>query len=272
MNTAQESYSSISAEGFLSFLNDEFSRRKRSNPNYSLCSFARGLHYDVSTLSKIMRGRRPAGPKTIKIISERLGTQPQKTYDLVYETRLASLQEEFVQSSPGQFTPLDADVFAVMADWYHFAILELMHLSFFRPSLPWIAKTLGIDTKEAGIAIQRLKRLGYLRVDEQGNWHEEKGPKLTNDLPGKTTPAKRWMQRQLLEKSIASLETVPVDLRDHSSMTMAIDTKKIIEAKKKIKRFRREMSAFLSRSDKNDSVYSLTISLFPLTKSQGKQK
>jgi uncharacterized protein (TIGR02147 family) len=73
------------------------------------------------------------------------------------------------------------------------------------------------------------------------------------------------MQRQLLMKALSTLESIPLEERDHSSMTMAIDTRKLKQAKEKIRRFRRELSGYLTRVDERDAVYALTIALFPLT-------
>jgi len=46
---------------------------------------------------------------------------------------------------------------------------------------------------------------------------------------------------------------------------MAIDTERLGEAKEKIKLFRRELAAFLSRGRKRDQVYHLGISLYPIS-------
>ena len=56
-----------------------------------------------------------------------------------------------------------------------------------------------------------------------------------------------------------------MELRDFTSMTMAIDPEKLTEAKKKIREFRRGLSEFLE-AGKKEEVYRLNIQLVPVTK------
>ena len=76
----------------------------------------------------------------------------------------------------------------------------------------------------------------------------------------------RHFQKQILEKSIESLERDPLMERDITSITIAINEDKIEEAKKEIKKFRMKMSEFLSEGPKT-RVYNLGVHLIPLTKS-----
>jgi uncharacterized protein (TIGR02147 family) len=64
--------------------------------------------------------------------------------------------------------------------------------------------------------------------------------------------------------SIHALEELPMEVRDHSAMTMAISRKRLPEAREKIKAFRRELCGFLEKGSDLDSVYQLGISLYPV--------
>ena len=46
-------------------LQDEFARRRRTNSRYSLRAFARSVHIEHSTLSQLLRGKRPLTWKSI---------------------------------------------------------------------------------------------------------------------------------------------------------------------------------------------------------------
>ena len=48
-----------------SVLEAEFARRRRTNPRYSLRAFARSVGLDHSTVSQLMRGKRPATGKAV---------------------------------------------------------------------------------------------------------------------------------------------------------------------------------------------------------------
>ena len=248
---------------FRAFLRLELVRRLKSNPHYSMRAFARTLKYDVSSISKMLSGKRKIGPKLIRKLGKQIGLDEQLIgYFIVREFGDTSAPSS-VQSK--QFAALPIDVFSTISDWYHYAILELMYVPSFRQSPRWIAKALGLTTNEVEIAVHRLKRVGLLEIVD-GKWNEPKGDKLTTLGPQATSFAAKEMQKSLLQKALEAIEAVPIELRENSSMTMAIDTKKISAAKEKIKLFRREMSHFLARGGEPNDVYALTISLFPLTK------
>ena len=71
------------------------------------------------------------------------------------------------------------------------------------------------------------------------------------------------LQKNLRKKAIKSLENDPIHTRSMTSMTMAIDPKKIKQAKELIDEFEINLSEFLEHGKKKE-VYQLCISLFPL--------
>ncbi|HSS98764.1 MAG TPA: hypothetical protein VLK33_17135 [Terriglobales bacterium] len=52
-----------------SVLEAEFSRRKQTNPRYSLRAFARSVGLDHSTVSQLIRGKRPITHKAVRSIA-----------------------------------------------------------------------------------------------------------------------------------------------------------------------------------------------------------
>jgi len=52
-----------------SLLQTEFARRRRTNPRYSLRAFARSIGLDHSTVSQLMRGKRPVTGKSVRSIA-----------------------------------------------------------------------------------------------------------------------------------------------------------------------------------------------------------
>lgn len=84
----------------------------------------------------------------------------------------------------------------------------------------------------------------------------------TSDIP---SAALRRSHRQTLEQAIESLEEVRIELRDITSITMAIDPARIGEAKTAIRRFRRDMAALLEDGRRTE-VYNLNVQLVPVTR------
>lgn len=248
---------------FRSYLQDELIRRCKKNPGYSVRSYARALTISPSSLSRMLRGERKISDAMKLKLGARLGI-PSKV--------LESLENNFEKQAlkagdlPEQhYAQLKADHFAIISDWYHYAILELAHVQGFEPNPRWIARSLGITVAEAQLSIDRLVRVGLISICPSGSWtiRVKNNTNFTDELT--VSAAARSLQRQVLEKALAALEETPLERRDQTSMTMAIDSKKLPAAIEKISKFRRELCAFLQTEVEPDEVYHLSISLYPVT-------
>jgi hypothetical protein len=250
-------------EQFRLSLQSELVRRMKVNPKYSLRAFARFLELDPSSLSQYLRGRRKFTEKQLEALALKLGLSPMEISSIRRSIKSKTGSEEVWRESNHD---LAHDVFQLIADWYHYAIFELATLKDFRPQSRWIAKKLDISASEAEFAVERLLRLGLLVKDDDGNVQQGPINVSTTGNPH-TAAAFRKLQIQLLQKAIEAMESVPIEKRDQSSMTMAMDSKKIPEAKERIKQFRRELCDFLQiETDTRDAVYQLSVSFFPLTR------
>jgi uncharacterized protein (TIGR02147 family) len=174
-----------------------------------------------------------------------------------------------LESRSGQeYLAVQADTFKIIADWYHFALMELTKLKSFRPSSQWIAKKLGISVYEAKLAGDRLARLGLMEKN-RGRWRlTNKTLTTSNGVPSE---AIRKFNRQILEKSREAVALQSVEERDISSLTLAVRRKDIPRVIEKIRRFRREINSELEQSVPEgaaDEVYSLAIQFFRLTEKE----
>jgi transcriptional regulator with XRE-family HTH domain len=240
---------------FVDFLKKEFKNRKGKNPRYSLRSFAQHLGVDASTLSKMMSGRRPIGPIVMKNLSQRLGLSTEE------------LQLFDSDSSEYLFQKMDLKSFEAISQWYHHAILELMMVRDFDPSPAWISRKLGVAVPEVRRAIKALQELKLIEIQKDGSWRDLSQGATSNIHPGLTSLAARQLQKEFLEKAQNSLDQDALSLRDHSSLTFAINETQIGDLKKLIKKFRSDVARLVDSAGKKDAVHNLTIALFPLTKS-----
>ncbi len=208
-------------------------------------AFANHLGIDSSTLSQILSGKRALSEKKLQEICKRIGIS------------MPSLEK-----AESEFSTLDLDAFAAVSDWYHYAILDLTLLKSFKSDVHWIARKLGIQSHEASAATERLKRLGML-VEKNGKL--VKAERLyTNYSEGVTSAALKEYQRQVIKKSLQAVDGCPQERKDITSMTIAVDSKKLKQAKEKLKKFRRELCAFLEDGER-DSVFHLALQLYPVT-------
>lgn len=251
---------------FRVFLQQELVKRCNQNPRYSLRAFARMLEIEPSALSKILSGRRGVSKRKFKKFVEKLNLEPSLAEQMKPVRKRRKVSTPLENSNYQQLT---LDAFRVIAEWYHYAILELTHVDGFEPNHKWTARVLGVSVHAVSVAVERLQRLEFLRISTDGKWIDQSGSITTvgNDF---TDIAFRKLQKGILEKAITVLEEVPISLRDQTSVTMAIDSSLMSEAKERIKNFRRDLAAFLSGGVRRDQVYHLGVSLYPVTRIEKK--
>ncbi|MEK6705212.1 MAG: TIGR02147 family protein [Bdellovibrionota bacterium] len=250
-------------------LQRELVKRCQANPKFSLRAFARFLGVESSRLSKILRGERPVGPELFKKFAGKLNLSPTEIeyYRINLQAQRFKVPAEALNTNSNnhRYLQLSQDVFESIEDWRHYAILELMKVESFQPTVKWLSQVLGINPSEIRAYIERLERIGLLEIKPDGTWHDCSDGFSTHVLSEtQTTSAHRRSQAKILDLAIEALSTVPMDKRDQSSMMVATHSSKIIEAKKRIKKFRRELAEFLEDCKTKDTVYQLGVSLFPL--------
>jgi uncharacterized protein (TIGR02147 family) len=232
----------------------ELLRRKRDNKSYSLRAFAEFLEISPGRLSEILSEKRPIGKKTKLKIAERLGITEMNA---LLETK----PQHLTFSDRADYHFLSNDAFTVLADWYHFAILSLADTHDFQADPKWIAKRLNISVLEATEALSRLKKVGAIEMNGKKMTKTNKSVRTTTDLESQ---ALRISHRQSIEQAVLALNEVPLELRDITSITMAIDLKKLPMAKQIIKEFRHKMADVLEVGSQSE-VYNLNIQLVPVS-------
>ena len=236
--------------------------RCKRNPAYSIRSFARAIGTDHSTLSQFLRGKRRISGKLMRTWATQVGLGPVETEDFIHTNLSGASKGGALQSPPMRELSLDA--FRLIADWYHYAILELVDTRDFRADARWIARSLGISVAEAHEAIERLMRLELLQTREDGSLKRRPG-RVTTTGNGFTAAAFRQLQAQVLEKALRALEEIPPERRDQSSMTFAFDTARLPEAKAILRKFRRQFCDRLQQGTVGNSVYQLGLSFYPVS-------
>ena len=240
---------------FRDLLNSHFARGKMKNSAYSVRAFSQKLGLNHSAVSEILNGKRKVGIKLARRLADSLMLEA--------EQRSALFSPPSPSDSRGHTRALlEADQFKVIADWYHFAILSLAETKGFKSDVIWIARRLGIHKSQAKDAVERLCRLQMMRT---------KGDRLFttgryfSSPDGISDLAVRRTHHQYLEMAGQALTTSSVDERDFTAVTMAIDPRKLPEAKRRVRAFRDDLCAFLESGDKKE-VFEMCLQIFPLTK------
>lgn len=238
-------------------LQKTFAERSRKNPQYSLRAFARSLEMDSSTLSALLRGKRPLTAKGAQKIIAALGIQDPT---LAQQLLLGTIGSAADASLP-QYNELALEVAEVLSSWEHFALLSLLEVDTIRKNLRSLSHRLNIPTGVALDCLTRLEKLGMVKRQGELWIHTHRNMATPTNVP---SHAMREMHRQHIQMAIQSLEQHSIHARDISGITMAVASHRLPEARKMIQDFRRKLSAFLEDAPR-DSVYRLNIQLFPLS-------
>ena len=248
---------------FRQFLQNELLARLKNNPMFSLRAFSKVLGLESSSLSQILRGKRTLTDKMCLRIGEKLAISPADIHYLMGKSERPE-EKSFIG-----FIEIETEKFKVITDWYHYAILELIHLPHFQGEAGWISKVLDLSIHQTNDALRRLMRLGFLEITNDGKWRDKLGD-ANNAGNEFTHTAFRNLQKQILSKGIEALDKIPYDERIQTSMTLPVSQQKLTEAKKKILSFIDELNEFLREDEQRDEVYHMSFSLYPVSQSQNK--
>jgi uncharacterized protein (TIGR02147 family) len=255
---------------YINRLKDILSLRQKANPSYSIRAYARDLEINSSTLSQILSGKRSLPVRTSQVIATKLGLDEKestlftesinRSYLAIDQIKTAPLDERFM---------LDESYYKVIAEWEHYAILDLFELSDFENSPEYMACKLKLTPERIDTVLDNLIQCGLLLEDEKGVLIKVHADiRTTEDIEGEALNAAHLEE---LELGKQKLREVSKNLRDFSSSTYAIDPEKLSEAKTIIREFRRKMTTLLKAGDKKD-VYMLAIQFFPLTDTENKDE
>jgi transcriptional regulator with XRE-family HTH domain len=243
---------------FRLFLQSELARRCARNAQYSLRAFAMHLGVDHSTLSQWLRGRRPISARSIETIGATLGL-PHETIGRYVD----HAGRDPDGAAPPALDALAGETVDLVAEWYHFAILELTRIESFQADSRWIARVLDISVDEVNVALQRLIRLDLLEMSASDRWTDTTGD-VRVSLDGLTDATRERLQHDACRGSLAAMRTVPFASRDHTSMTLAVNSGALPRAFELVARFRQQLAELLQEGAADD-VYQIEIAMFPVT-------
>lgn len=249
----------------------ELQKRQQKNPAYSLRAFAQMLNLSPAYVSQLFSGKRILSESKVSTLSQKLKwTAKRKKLFLAllrYQKTANAEEKEFILEqiqdlSDLEFMELKQDQFQVIADWHHFALVELSDLKSFNANPKWIARKLGISVAESEAALQRLLRLGLLQ-EKEGQLQRATPFHRIQDVPSQAIVS--FHQSHLLAAQKA-LREQSFDTRDFSGTTVSIPVQNIPHVKEMIREFRNKLNQYCSLQQNPDAVYQLAVQFFRLDK------
>lgn len=250
-------------------LREELVRRVQQNPNYSQGAFARDISLTPSRLSEILNGKQGISVKVALDIGRALrfdGDQVDFFGDLVEsqhgrsrlarESALARL-ERYRHSRT--FAGRMESIKKLLSKWYYLATLELTKLDSFDLTSASLAKALRIEPQQAQDSLSVLTELGLL--------HEVDGKMLRsshqNGVSGNLEDRELLkFHSQLLDLSLK--KRFSAELQHVHDYLVALDSSKMEYL---LRHLKESLEFFVGRADdspKKDSLYALSVSLFPV--------
>ncbi len=265
-------------------LRAEFLRRSKKNTRYSMRAFSKTLDVSHSFLSQVMSGKRRLSSTMAHRISKKLGYSGSEQGDFVElaQIELAGdlelkelLTKRKAKAAPNKrFRVIDKEEFALIADWYHFAILELAKCEPGGITVARVSSRLALAENSAKAALVRLNSLG-LMAERDGTWSlggdptESYGTNSDLTKAERSAAVKRFHRSHLAIAQNAILKQ-DVDERDFSGMTIAMRPSQIPMVKIMIRAFLQDLEIKLAAGPAPTEVYQLAAQLYRLTEPKAK--
>lgn len=262
------------------WLSDTFQARKAIHSWYSYGMLANRAGFKARDfLLRVMRGERNLSPKG----AERLATALELTRkECAYFLALVrygqartdrereeawSRVEETLSKGGGACGPrlLTALHREIQSCWHALALRSLLEMQ--PDSGDW--KTLGkrLHPPQTAATVRRdaeiLERGGLLEKQADGLWHATEKAIATSPEVG--APAVRQFHRDCLELASLSLESVPVERRNVSGLTLGISSRTYERLCQRLQEVREEFARMADTDEDADEVYQLTFAFFPFS-------
>jgi len=266
---------------YRTFLSDFYQEYKSINPNFSYRYIGKKVGMDHSLLVKVLLGKRHISNTKISLF---IGFCKLDKRESEYFTQLVAfckskknedIKKHFekllsLKKYPSQ--TVEFEQYQYYQKWYYSAIRASLEYFKFKNSYSELAKhvTPAITPKEAKEAITLLKSLGFIKLGKKG-YYDLTESHLTSGEVWKPQAIKNY-QRETIKLSEESLERHAKELRDVSSITMAINGKDIEGIKEQLKRCRESIISLVGEIKDPNCVYQLNLQLIPLTHVSQKAK
>lgn len=243
-------------------ISSKYQERRLKNGHYSLRAFADNLGISSGALTAIVHGKRRISKK----MAERLSVTLKLTQ---------SEKESFLEDFGGSKTQLkkiesshqDLMKFELISKWQFFALLSVLKIKNTKWSLEKISKKLNINPKDCQAMLETLKELTLIQEKNGIYFRSQKRLEFGNEVPNWVIKASH---AESLELAKSALYDTSIELRSHSSMTLAVNLKNLYKAREKIRQFEFEMAELLEAGPKSE-IYRLNVQLFPIIKVIGDQ-
>jgi len=262
------------------FFRDHYEEQKALHEYYSFRFLGLKLELDPGTLQRITQGKAHLSGSSIKRVVEFLKLSPQETEyfeTLILYNKAKSEREskkffdELQRIKDLQISALSELQYQYFSEWFHVPLRGLIGLGGFKDNYAQLAASLSpaITETQARNSVNILRRLNLIRLRHDGEWELQDAA---------LTTGKKWssvainnFQHSMIEMAKESLERHPKEIRDISTVTLAIQKKDLAIYRLRCEEFRKSVMKLAVDTETPDSVFQINIQLFPMGFKNGKR-
>lgn len=255
------------------FLKEKIREKQRRNPRISLKNLADQWGLAPSMFSDVLNGKRNLSYDKAMSVAINMGLKDNEIDYFCLLVKFSSakkpdlkvaIQKKIETLSPSKvFFNFEIDMFEMISDWQHLAILGILNLESHPKTIETIAKSLKTNKLEIESALDRLERLELIKKEETGHY-----VRLSSDLFINAKFPSQGLHKyhkQMLSKAIDAVENQKFNERIIATENIIIDETQISEANQIIDEFLDKMSALTEKSKKKNKLYHLGTQFFKLT-------
>lgn len=241
------------------FLSQFFNNKRKRNSKYSLRAFARDIGISAGRASEFLSGRSLPGKQLRDRIAEamKLDKKQRNQLNFLVENHV-SIRKKKSRSESFHLTEKE---FTLLPDWKHFAVLNLLNTSNCKPDASWMAERLALTPAMVEDSLKKLCLAGL--VAEENGFYKATHQHITSTtvIPSE---ALRNYNRQMIEKSLWSLENVPLELRNITSIMMTANPNNLYKLKVLTNEFKQRAAELFGEGEATE-VYNICIQIVPST-------
>lgn len=269
----------LEIKDYRDFLKNYYERRKEKMPLYSYRMMGAKLGLDASYLYRIIQKKHHLPTHTIALAKEMLDLSDKAAeyFDILVACSKTnnpeikfSLIEKAINLRNIEKKELTDSELLFLSNWKIPAIRALLDVTKGQSNPHEIAKKIkpAITEAEAQEALDCLIKLGFISKNSSGNM-KLNDPHLTVSVKAsEKIKAVRGFQKQVLELAENALDNCPINERDISTLTIAVDLECFEDIRDMLQEFRRLIQKRVDETKSPDRVMHLSMAFYPITQTE----
>lgn len=283
MKNEEKKISIFDYRDYRTYLKDWYETAKKIHPLFSYRAFAKKAEFKSSNfLMLVINGKRNLTKKSLEKTANALNLNKQEREffeNLVFfnQAKTHSEKNNFYKrllkcKKYSQLKPIEKKQYEYYSAWYHPAVRELVISKNFDGTPEWISKRLSPAVSPAQVkkSIELLAGLGFIEETSPDKWKQSST--LISTGPTLKSVVVHNYHKTLLDLTKDVIDTIPVENRDVTTMTLGIKKERVEEIIGKIRDFRHEILELVALDKEPEDVLQLNIQFFPLTRTSNNTK